>query len=99
MHFSWSKTPFPGHSECFVAVLLTRNRAEFWTFFALPNFREPAIQKLDPFFTPVVLMFLCMFFKCFFIKVKKYVFYVFYSKIIVFVIYALKDVYSSSSWH
>ena len=23
MHFSWSKTPFPGHSECFVAVLLT----------------------------------------------------------------------------
>ena len=23
MHFSWAKTPFPGHSECFVAVLLT----------------------------------------------------------------------------
>ena len=24
MHFSWSKTPFPGHSECLiVAVLLT----------------------------------------------------------------------------
>jgi len=23
MHFSWTKTPFPGKSECFVAVLLT----------------------------------------------------------------------------
>jgi len=23
MHFSWAKTSFPGHSECFVAVLLT----------------------------------------------------------------------------
>ena len=23
MHFSWAKTPFPGQSECFVAVLLT----------------------------------------------------------------------------
>ena len=23
-HFSWVKIPFPGHSECFVAVLLTR---------------------------------------------------------------------------
>jgi len=23
MHFSWTKTPFPGQSECFVAVLLT----------------------------------------------------------------------------
>ena len=23
MHFSRAKTPFPGHSECFVAVLLT----------------------------------------------------------------------------
>jgi len=23
MHFSWSKSPFPGQSECFVAVLLT----------------------------------------------------------------------------
>ena len=23
MHFSWTKTPFPGHSECFVALLLT----------------------------------------------------------------------------
>jgi len=21
MHFSWAKTPFPGQSECFVAVL------------------------------------------------------------------------------
>jgi len=23
MHFSWTKIPFPGQSECFVAVLLT----------------------------------------------------------------------------
>jgi len=23
MHFSWAQTPFPGQSECFVAVLLT----------------------------------------------------------------------------
>jgi len=23
MHFSWAKTPFPGQSECFVALLLT----------------------------------------------------------------------------
>jgi len=23
MHFLWAKTPFPGQSECFVAVLLT----------------------------------------------------------------------------
>ena len=23
MHFSWAKTPFPGQSECFVAVLFT----------------------------------------------------------------------------
>jgi len=23
MHFAWAKTPFPGQSECFVAVLLT----------------------------------------------------------------------------
>jgi len=23
MHFSWVKTPFPGQSECFAAVLLT----------------------------------------------------------------------------
>jgi len=23
MHFSWAKTPFPGQSECLVAVLLT----------------------------------------------------------------------------
>jgi len=23
MHFSWSKTPFPGQSERFIAVLLT----------------------------------------------------------------------------
>ena len=23
MHFSWAKTPFPGQSECSVAVLLT----------------------------------------------------------------------------
>ena len=23
MHFSWAKIPFPGQSECFVAVLLT----------------------------------------------------------------------------
>jgi len=23
MHFSWAKTPFPGQSDCFVAVLLT----------------------------------------------------------------------------
>jgi len=22
-HFSWAKTPFPGQSECFVALLLT----------------------------------------------------------------------------
>ena len=22
MHFSWAKTPFPGQSECFVAVLI-----------------------------------------------------------------------------
>jgi len=22
MHFSWAKTPFPGQSECFVALLL-----------------------------------------------------------------------------
>jgi len=23
MHFSWAKTPFPGQSKCFVALLLT----------------------------------------------------------------------------
>jgi len=26
------------------------NRAKFWTFFALPNFRGPAFQKLYPFY-------------------------------------------------
>ena len=48
------------------------------------------------FITPVVLMFLCMFFKMFFIKVKKHVFYVYYSKINVFIIYACKGPWRDS---
>ena len=71
------KTPIPGQSECFVAVLLTivvKNRAEFWTFFALPNFRGRPYKSYTHFITPVVSMFLCIFFNCFFIKVKKHVF-------------------------
>ena len=36
----------------FCSSIVVRNRAEFWTFFALPNFREPAIQKLYPFYHP-----------------------------------------------
>ena len=34
---------------------VVRNRAEIWTFFlALPNFREPAFQKLYPRYDPCV---------------------------------------------
>ena len=34
MHFSWAKTPFPGQSECFVAVLLTLFDS-YWRCFLL----------------------------------------------------------------
>ena len=93
MHFSWSKTPFPGHSECFVAVLLTSCQKscrilDVFTFFALPNFREPAIQKLYPFYHPCSFNVFYACFLMFFIKVKKTCFfYIFYSKINVFIIY------------
>jgi len=42
--------PFRRYSRSKSEVV--RNRAEFWTFFALPNFRGPAFQKLYPFYHP-----------------------------------------------
>ena len=61
MHFSWAKTTFPGQSECFVAVLLTY------------LIRIDGASYLNGYCS---LMFLSMFFVCFFLKVKKHVFYV-----------------------
>jgi len=61
MHFSWSKTPFPGQSECFVAVLLTIYLSEI-----VPNFGRFSLSHIvggrpsksyTHFITPVVLMF------------------------------------------
>jgi len=56
--------------------LVVRNRAEFWTFFALPNFRGPAFQKLYPFYHPCSFNVFSSCFKMFFLKVKKTCFYV-----------------------
>ena len=74
MHFSWTKTPFPGQSECFVAVLLT------WLYLI----RIDDASYLNGYCS---LMFLCMFFNVFY-KSEKHVFYVFYLQINVFNIYA-----------
>jgi len=66
MHFSWSKTPFPGQSECFVAVLLTLFDS----------------NRIDGSFylNGCSLMFLCMYL-CFFIKVKNMFFTFFICKL------------------
>jgi len=78
MHFSWSKTPFPGQIECFVAVLLTSE--------IVPNFGRFSLSQIlggrpsksyTHFITPVVLMFFIHVFNVFFIKVKNMFFYVF----------------------
>jgi len=75
MHFSWTKTPFPGQSECFVAVLLT------WLYLI----RIDDASYLNGYCS---LMFLCMFFNVFY-KSEKHVFYVFYLQSNVFNIYDL----------
>jgi len=79
MHLSWSKTPFPGQSECFVAVLLTSYQKSCWILdvFRPPNFRWPAFQKLYPFYHPYCFnVFLCMFFNVFY-KSEKNMFFMF----------------------
>ena len=82
MHFSWSKTPFPGHSECFVAVVLTscQKSCRILDVSRSPKFWGGRPSKsYTNFTTPVVLMFLCMFFKMFFCyKSEKTCFYVFF---------------------
>jgi len=65
MHFSWTKTLFPGQTECFVAVLLT-----------LYLIRIECASYLNG---QCSLMFLCMFLNVF-IKVKN-VYYVFICKL------------------
>ena len=75
MHFSWAKTPFPGQSECFVAVLLT------WLYLI----RIDDASYLNGYCS---LMFLCMSFNVFY-KSEKHVFYVFYLQSNIFNIYDL----------
>ena len=78
--------PFRRYSRSKSEVV--RNRAEFWTFFALPNFREPPIQKLYPFYHPCSFnVFYACFLMLFYKSKKNMFFYVFYSKINVFIIY------------
>jgi len=80
MHFSWSKTPFPGQSECFVAVLLTscQKLCQLLDFFSPSQiFGGRPSKSYTHFITPVVLMFLCMFLNVFYKSEKKTCFYVF----------------------
>ena len=85
MHFSWSKTPFPGQIECFVAVLLTsfQKSCRIFDVFRSQILGGRPSKSYTHFITPVVLMF----FYCFY-KWKKFFFVFFYLKINVFNIYA-----------
>ena len=56
MHFSWSKTPFPRHSECFVAVLLTyscQKSCRILDVFRPPKFLGAGHPKVIPILSPL----------------------------------------------
>ena len=73
------KTPFPGHSECFVAVLLTscQNFGRFSPDSPSQILGSRPSKSYTHFTTPVVLMFYACFFNVFY-KSEKNMFFMFF---------------------